>query len=106
MLRLRSDKEFDPADVEALCLLISNLQVTSNLDPKFLGLIVEKLTSSIDAKSKHLTMEHVSRLYLALSRVQEVYVESGEPAAMQNYRRMRDRVVKRILDLGTMEAAD
>ena len=72
----------DPADVEPTCILLENLQQSGNLQPKLVGFTVEKLMTSIESKSKLLTMEHISNLYLTLSRVQEIYVNSQEPAAL------------------------
>ena len=82
MARIEHDKEFDVFDVEPLCLLIGSQNVSNNLDPKFLGFIIEKLITSIDVGSKVFTIEHISKLYIALSRVKEVYVNSDEAGSM------------------------
>ena len=56
MARIQHDKEFDVFDVEPLCLLIGSLNVSGNLDPEFLGFIIEKLITSLDLGSKALTI--------------------------------------------------
>ena len=48
MVRKAEDPEFNPLDIDPLCILVGSLHVSDSLDPKFIGLIVSKLTSAID----------------------------------------------------------
>lgn len=78
--RNRSTEVFASNEIESVCLLIGSLHISENLTPEFLGLVVQKLNNSL-LLSKILTLDEYSKMYLSLSRVYKIYVDSAENAA-------------------------
>ena len=79
--KVSESEKIDKTEVESICLLIGSLHLSGQLEPKFLGQVINTFKASCDG----LSVSQVSKLYLAISKVIEVYVESNESAAYQNY---------------------
>ena len=79
ILKQKHDRELEPHDVDPLCLLIGSLNVSGSLSPQMLAVLVERFSKSL--QSQYLSIEKCAKLYISLSRVQKIYVESSESAA-------------------------
>ena len=79
ILKQKEDRELEEHDVDPICLLIGSLHVSGSLTPQLLGVMVERFSKSL--QSRYLSIEQYSKLYISLSRVQKIYVDSSESAA-------------------------
>lgn len=79
LMKKNQDKELEPHEIDPLCLLIGSLHVSGSLTPQHLGAIIERFSKSL--KQGFLSIEQYSKLYISLSRVQKIYVDSNESAA-------------------------
>ena len=66
-------------DVEPLCLLIGSLHISESLDGQTLGVIINSFKTSV--VESVLSVSEISKLYLAISRVYEIYIQSAESAS-------------------------
>lgn len=83
-----------PGDIDSLCLLIGSLHVTEDLEASFLAHVVEKFKDAL-AKDE-LTLRQVAKLYLSLSRVHKIYVESTESASFQTYAQLKGAIQQKV----------
>lgn len=83
-----------PGDIDSLCLLIGSLHVTENLEPSFLARVIKKFQGAL-AKDE-LSLRQVAMLYLSLSRVHKIYVESTESAAFQTYAQLKGAIQQKV----------
>ena len=83
--KLTAVNEIKSLDVQSICLMIGTLQISELLEPNLIKLIIINMNNSIE----HLSLQQVSKLYLAISRVYD-------NTCFQEYEIMKSRVFQKV----------
>jgi len=84
-----------PEDIEPIVQLLESLEITFHLRPPQIDLLVKAFAKSCDEMYIH----NISKLYLAVSRVIPLYLNSDQPACFQEYELLKHNIVQKLLSV-------